>query len=119
MGQPVSRFVPLKAHFQGCAQLHLVDFPALLPENIRNMPDIVPIRLHIEGPHEGKDHTLIVTLHKLVEDHLPQLLGYTPIERTENLDHRFDHHMIVKQPKAGLLHQLLSHRHLSDSGIAN
>ena len=81
------------------------------------MVDIIPVLLGIEGPHEGVDHAVLVGFGKLTENQLPHLQNDLGVEAAEDLQNWLDGHVIVEQPQSGLLHQFLTHGHLTYGSV--
>ena len=85
MAQAVFCGIAHQAHLLGRDQFHIVYVLVLKIENCFYLFQIVPVRLHIEGPHESEDQAVVVCFGEFLKDHMAQLLDDVAPEGTEDL----------------------------------
>ena len=61
---------------------------------------------------------VLVGCGEFFKNHLAQPLRDAPVIVAENLDDRFNGHVVMEQTQTGGLHQFLADRHLTDSTVA-
>ena len=117
--QPIIRAVTLQTNRLWCDQLYIVYIFFRKAEDFLDMPNVFPVRRHIKSPHVGKDQAILFRFGEFLKNNFTDSVNCRPIERTEDLQHRLDHHVVVEQAQAGDLRQLLTHGHLAHGGIAD
>ena len=116
--QTVCRPVALKADVPVRDELDIVNRSPGRLKSFGHGSDIIPVGLHVEGPHIREDQARVVGFQKLFKHDLAQSVDHGAVELAEDLEHRLDHHVIVKQPEIAYLHKLLPDRHFPDSPAA-
>lgn len=119
MFQTVFRDIAGKPHLLGSDKLNIIELCPGRVEELFDMFDIGPVFRGVEIPHIGKDQAILIRGGKFLKDNVAQAVDSLWIEAAENLQHRLDHHVVVKQAESGNFGERLSYAHFSDGRISN
>ena len=115
--QTILCHIALQTDLLGSDQLCVVELRIIRTKDFFDALHIVPVMRIIEGPHEGKDHAIVVAFGKFLEEDPAAAINNGTIQRTEYFQYRFNGDMVVKQAKVSDLAKLLPDSHFTDGGF--
>jgi hypothetical protein len=111
--------IPLQPNLLRGDKLHIIEFRSIRLKYPLDMLQIRPFRRQIKIHHHCKNHPVIIGGGIVFENYVTDFRDGFSVESAENLYHRLDGHVIVKEPQVGYLHQFLTDCHFPNGSVTD